>query len=170
MKFVLFRLIQLLKRETETIDLLSRCFAQKRELLFDGNATGTLAIIENEKRLINEISMIERDKQEEIAELADALNIQHQSLSLSKVLQYIKHSNQSSAQVLIGLINEIFWLLEKFRPSKASHNKRLRMNAAETIRTNIRAIDYFNHIVPAYHSAAITKDVQPEIKIVDDAI
>lgn len=168
MEFILFRLLQLVRREINIFESLRLCLAQQRELIAEGNANNVVNMIDDGRHLLNQIAMIERDKQEEMTELASFLKIRPENLSLSRILKHIDSNDNDSVQLIIELKNELIKLLEEKR-NKANKNKRFSLDASRGSKPKIRVIEQINNFIllTANDLAFDSEKQQPEIKIVD---
>jgi len=164
MEFILFRIFHLLKREFETMDSLSRCLLQQRQMIALGNISAPLLLIETERELINEICMIERDRQEEMQAFARKAGVQEPNYTLLTLLESIQSDDDICTALLTGIKREIKGWMQK--PRKADLKKRT--GYAPKIHRHPRYND-FKRPFPLQKTETRLQRVGP-IKIIDAGI
>ncbi|MBN1349150.1 flagellar export chaperone FlgN [candidate division KSB1 bacterium] len=166
MELILFRLLQLLKRELRTFGTLESCLAQQHQLIADGNSKSILQILENEKRLIDEICMIERDKQEEMTDLAQLVDISTQNLTLTKLLQQVEPHDKRSCGIIHSLKSEMLHLLEALKATPQKHKRYSDYYPAFHTDPR-RTVDEKNGLALSNVANIIAGEIAADVKIID---
>ncbi len=125
MEFILFRLIQLMKRELLILDELQTCFNRPQACFAPKNVTGNGMGTQQPDRLVLEIQQLEFDKKEECLLIAKKLKLSLVDWSLYSLLKKVNAVMDHSNFLLVSLYQDLLALLKTAKTKNASLQKYL---------------------------------------------
>jgi len=143
MEFILFRLIQLMKRELTVINDLQLCV--KKYNKGEKGPTELLEIVNMEKQLARAIKKMDLDKQEECNALARLLSLPQKKWPLRKILARLHSTLDGSNFLLEELYNDLTVLIKEAKVQKKLTQRLFIIENFFTI-PNITVIDSFDTI------------------------
>jgi hypothetical protein len=115
MEFILFRLIQLMKRELLVLDEIQACFANPQRVSPEQNEKMVKNCTRHPEQLIHEIQQLELDKKEECRTIAKKLNLPLADWTLCRLLIEYNQMMDRSNNLLIALYNDLMALIKSAR-------------------------------------------------------
>ncbi|MBN2090275.1 hypothetical protein JW964_11745 [candidate division KSB1 bacterium] len=125
MEFILFRLIQLMKRELLILDELQTCFSNSQAGFTAKNSTGNSECTRRPVQLILEIQQLELDKKEECLTIAKKLKLPLLDWSLCRLLKEVNQVMDHSNFLLVSLYNDLIALIRTTKNKNSSLQKYL---------------------------------------------
>jgi len=113
MEFILYRLIQLSKRELQIIEELCSILCAQGRHLNSGQFINEINVVIKEKRLWSEIQEIKRDQEDEYFQLAQHLKVEKYQPSYKPLLEQIQLQTPDSNHLVQALCEDLLVLINR---------------------------------------------------------
>ncbi|MCI0511750.1 flagellar protein FlgN [candidate division KSB1 bacterium] len=123
MELIVYRLIQIMKRQLSTFNELQACLINQKDEAARAQTFDLLETLEHEKCLLREIGRLELDSREECQSLIRLMKWPSENWPMKALITRIQREIGKCNRCLSKLCDELLWLIEKTRTQNLSLQK-----------------------------------------------